>query len=332
MKNLILILFILFSISACKENQEKNKIIIPKDASLEELNRLLSKNPEDPALLYERAKYYYEHDNYKEAIVDLENVLKKDSLNPDYYHLLADSYMDSAQSRFALSTMKKLIDKFPERIPSLLKLSELFFIVKEYDNSISTLNSILYLSPNNPEAYFMLGVNFREMKEFTKAKNSFKTVVENNPEHVDSWIQLGEIAEEQKDKLAETYYKNALKADTSNINSIHYLAYYYQNQNKMDLALEYYRKMSNIEPNNQTSYLNAGLIYLKMDSLSKAFDNFNILVNIAKVNPKGYYYRGYVHYLNGESQKARSDFEQALKIDPEFEDAKAMLNKIKSKK
>ncbi|MGE5357246.1 MAG: tetratricopeptide repeat protein [Deltaproteobacteria bacterium] len=328
-KRIIFPVLLLILLGACGKKDDKNKALIPSDASLEQLNSLIEKNPDDTGLLFERAKYYYKNQLYDKTIEEINSILKKDSLNPDYYHLLADAYMDSAQSRFALSTMKKLINKYPDRIESLLKLSELFFIVKEYDNSISTVNSILYLSPNNPEAYFMLGVNFKEMQELSKAKNSFKTVVENDPGHVDAWLQLGQIAEEQGDTTAITYYKNAIKTDTSSIEAIHYLAYYYQNHNRIDEALSLYRKMSIMNPTNTSSYLNAGLIYMKMDSLPKAYDNFNLLVNISKANPKAYYYRGLVQYLNGDNVKAKIDFEQCLKIDPEFSDAKTMLNKIK---
>lgn len=331
MKKLIFSAFILIFLLGCKDKENAEISNIPKDASLEQLNSLIAKSPGDVNLLFERAKYYYNNTIYDKAIIELKEIMKIDSLNPDYYHLLADAYMDSAQSRFALSTMKKLINIYPDRIPSLLKLSEFFFIVKEYDNSISSVNSILYLSPNNPEAYFMLGVNFKEMKELAKAKNSFKTVVENTPEHIDAWLQLGQIAEEQGDSLAITYYKNAIKIDTSSVEALHYLAYYYQNHKRMDEALKLYRKMSILKPDYTSSYLNSGLIYMKMDSLALAFDNFNILVNIAGTNPKGYYYRGMVHFLNEDNNKAKLDFLQAVKLDPEFKEAKEMLKKIDEK-
>jgi tetratricopeptide (TPR) repeat protein len=334
MKKFIFLVFIISFLSGCKDNSKEkdNSSIIPKDAGIEQLNNLIAKNPGDTGLLFERAKYYYKNELYDKAIEELNSIMKIDSLNPDYYHLLSDAYMDSAQSRFALSTMKKLINIYPDRVPSLLKLSELFFIVKEYDNSISTVNNILYLSPNNPEAYFMLGVNFREMKELAKAKNSFKTVVENNPEHIDAWLQLGQIAEEQGDSIAITYYKNAIKIDTASIEALHYLAFYYQNHKRIDESLKIYRKMSVLNPNNTSSYFNTGLIYLKMDSLPQAYNNFNLLVNIARGNPKGYYYRGLVSYMNGEQEKARADFEQALKINPEYTEAKSMLKKLKKSK
>lgn len=330
----LIVVFILFLFSmiiySCKnDSDEKKSKVLPADPTLEQINSLLQKNPEDINLLRERARYLYNNDKYEDAINDMKKVLETDSLNPDNYHLLADMYLDNAQSRYAIRTMEKVISLYPERVQSLLKLSEIYFIIKQYDKSIATINSILYFSPQNPEAYFMLGVNFKEMKQLGKAKNSFLTAVENNPELIDGWIELGQIADEQKDTMAETYFKNAILIDTSNISSLHHLAYFYQNHNRPAEALKLYKKIITMNTNYTPAIFNTGIIYLKEDSLKQAFENFNILVNIDKSNPKGYYFRGLTHYINHENEKAKADFKQALKIFPEYEEAKNMLEKLK---
>jgi len=331
MKIKIVILLILFSmIVSCKnDNDKNNSVSIPDDPTLEQINFLLQKNPEDIDLLRERAKYLYQMGKMDEAISDMKKVIEKDSAEAQNYHLLADMYLDNAQSRYSIRTMEKVISLYPERTESLLKLSEIYFIVKQYDKSIATINSILYFKPNNPEAYFMLGVNFKEMKQLAKAKNSFLTAVENDPEHIDAWLELGQIAEVQNDTMAITYYKNVLLVDSTNIEAFHHLAYYYQNHNEIPKALDIYRKIINLKPDYNPAYLNTGLIYLNQDSLKQAFDNFNIMVNIDKTNYRAYYFRGLVHYLNHESNKAKADFEQALRINPDYIEAKDMLKKLK---
>jgi len=328
MRNTLIYVFVIAFLFSCKNDDKVKDARIPSDPTLEQLNKLVETKPNDAKILYERAKYFYNNEKYKDAIKDMKQVMKIDSVNPVYFHTLADIYLDDADSRYAINTMEKVVSLYPERIPSLLKLSEFYFIVKNYDKSLSTINSILYLSPDNPEAYFMLGVNFKEMNQLAKAKNSFLTVVENNPEHIDAWLQLGKLAEEQKDSTAETYYKNAILIDEDNVEAMHYLAYYYQNNGKLQKALDTYKKIVLIDPSYTASYLNSGIIYLKQDSLQKAFDNFNIMVNVDKSNPKGYYFRGMTHYLGGNNEAAKPDFEQALKLNPDYEEAKQMLGKV----
>jgi len=326
---IILISVLLFS---CKNDTEiTKKTVIPDDPTLEQLNELVKKSPKDISVLVERAKYYGKKGKYSKAIIDMKSVMEIDSTTPEYYHLLADFYMDSDNSAYAITTMELLTDIHPERIPSLLKLSEFYFIVKDYDKSINTINSILYISPSNPEAYFMLGVNFKEQNRLVKAKNSFLTAVENDPEHIDAWLELGKLAEHSGDKLAETYYKNALLVDKDNVNVLHHLAYYYQNNSQMQKAIDTYHKIVAIDPTYTSAYLNSGLIYLKQDSIPKAFDSFNTMVKTDKSDPRAYYYRGVAHYLGNNDKAAKADFEQALKIYPEYEDAQNMLDKINKK-
>jgi len=328
-KIVIIVIITLIMLSCNDDKKNKSTIVVPKDPTLEQLNDLVNNSPNDEKILFERAKYFYKNDKYYKAITDMKNVLKIDSVNPVYYHSLADYYLDAAKSRYAIRTMEKVVSLYPERIPSLLKLSEFYFIVKQYDKSLNTINSILYFSPDNPEAYFMLGVNFKEMKQFVKAKNSFLTAVENNPEHIDAWLELGKLAEEQGDSMAVTYFNNALLIENDNLSVLHHLAYYHQNNGDFPKALEVYRKSIGVNPSFTSAYLNSGIIYLKLDSLKQAFDNFNIMVNMDKANPKAYYFRGLTHYMGHNNDAAKSDFEQAIKIYPEYPEAKQMLEKLK---
>jgi tetratricopeptide (TPR) repeat protein len=332
-KILFLVVIAIF-FAACKDGGGKKSgpVEIPADATIEQLNSLLLQYPDDTGLLFERAKYYADIGIFNSAIDDMNKLIGLEPRNPDHYHYLADLYMDSAQSRFAVFTMQKVIDMYPTRIQSLLKLSEIYFIIREYDNSIESINSILYLSPGNPEAYYMLGVNFKEINEYAKARNSFLTAVERDANHTDSWIQLGLLAEENKDEKAEIYYNNAIRSDTSSLEALHHLAFYYQEHNRMDDALEIYRQMGIKSPGNASSFYNSGLIYLKLDSLERAYENFTIVINTNRTNPRPYYYRGLVNFIIGDMEKAANDLEQALKLDPGFKEAEDKLKTIKAKK
>ena len=153
MKVKLLLLLILTVFIACKGDKTENKKV-SNDKTLEQLNELVNKHPQDAKIIVERAMYFYNNEKYKKAINDMKKAIQIDSVNPKFLHTLADLYLDDANSRYAINTMEKVVNLYPERIQSLLKLSEFYFIVKNYEKSINTINSILYLSPDNPEAYF----------------------------------------------------------------------------------------------------------------------------------------------------------------------------------
>ena len=126
--------------------EKTSKIETPNttgDSLIDQLSLQLQKSPNDIDLLYQRASSYYEKEEYEASIQDLEKAMTIDSLKPEIYHLLADNYLDYYRSREALDMMEKVVRLFPERIPSLLKLSEMQMILSQNENSIFTINEIL---------------------------------------------------------------------------------------------------------------------------------------------------------------------------------------------
>jgi len=279
--NISLLLIFLASLVffACKNKDSEKSTLKPTgDTLIDQLTLQLEKAPGNLDLLYQRASAYYEKDEYESSIRDLEKAMSIDSLRPEVYHLLADNYLDYYRSREALDMMEKVVRLFPERIPSLLKLSEMQMILNQYENSIYTVNEILRLSPQNKEAFFMLGMNFRALDDIDRSINSFQTAVEIDPEMVDAWIILGELHEKKGSKDAIKYYDNALNVAPDQPEVLHSKAFYLQNNGDIPGALELYRQINIKNPNYTDAYLNAGLIYMEIDSLDLAFEQIHMLI------------------------------------------------------
>ena len=88
-----------------------------------ELSRQIAADPHNDSLLFLRGKAYYDEQSFDPAIQDVALALEIDSLRPPYFHLLADIFMDYYKSREGLRIMETAADRFPGRIPTLLKLS-----------------------------------------------------------------------------------------------------------------------------------------------------------------------------------------------------------------
>lgn len=310
------------------------KKAVPKstgDSLVDQISKQIEKSPDDIDLLYQRASILYDKEEYEASILDLEKAMSIDSLKPEIYHLLADNYLDYYRSREALDMMEKVVRLFPERIPSLLKLSEIQMILNQNENSIFTVNEILRLSPQNNEAYFMLGMNFRALGEIDRAINSFQTAVENDPEMVDAWLILGELHEKKGSKDAIRFYDNAINVAPDKPEVLHSKAYYLQNHDDIPGALELYKEINIKSPNYAEAYLNAGLIYMDIDSLDLAFEQMNILAGIQPENPLAYYYRGLIHNAYGNYEAAVIDLQNSINISSDFTAAEELLAEIKAK-
>ena len=324
-----IILFTVLLFASCKADK-KNVDTIQKtgDAAIDQLSQLIAATPDDDVLYYERSKQFYTKELFDQAIEDMHQALKIDSLKPEYYHLLSDIYMDYYQSKESLQMMERARRQFPENIHTMLKLSETQLILKQYEEMQYTIQDIMIRDPQNAEAYLMLGMLKQTLNETGPAKSAFQTCVELDPEITDAWLFLGSLYEADKDPLALRYYKSATQVDSTNVNAWHAVAFYLQNDNKIDEALEVYRRINRLDRNYEPAFLNAGILFLERNELEQAYEQFNILVNI---NPKyaiAYYYRGLVSEKQGNTSAAKSDYQNALNFNPDYEKAKRALSKL----
>lgn len=298
------------------------------DPALNDLSALIAQQPEDATLYAQRAELYYEKQGYDEAIRDLQYALSLDSTNVDYHHLLADVYMDYFRSRLALRTMERAAALYPERIPTLLKLSEFQYILKQYEASLATIDKILRLDARQPDAFFMLGMVLKETGDTTRAINSFQTAVEIEPTLVDAWINLGQLHAAIDSPLAERYFDNAIQEAPGNVVPIHMKADFLREKGDLTGALALYEQISRIDRQYEEAYFNAGILYLEMDSVQKAYQLFNIAVEVYPLYVKAYYFRGLTAELLGNPAQAKRDYQHALNLAPEYEAAQLGLQRV----
>ena len=315
--------------SAPKEEQiSSEQIGTTGNPAIDGISAKIAASPNDPSLYAARAALFYENGGYDEAIVDLQKALLMDSVNVEYHHLLADVYLDYARSSMAMRTMERAVKLYPERIPTLLKMSEFQYILKRYDESMKTIDQILRIDPQNAEAYFMFGRNFREMGDTVRAINSFQSAVENDPDLVEAWIYLGQLYEGIGDPLAERYYKNALEVSPNDITALHFNALYLQNKDDFNGAIELYNKIAAIDYQYAPAYFNAGLLYLEMDSIEQARKHFDLTVKTSPTHIKGYYYKGYSAELAGDKEEAKANYKQVLRMNSSDTEAQQGLERV----
>ncbi len=314
---------------ACKDDKPKEVTYAKTgDEIVDALSEEILKAPADAQRYYKRATALYERENYALAISDLEKAIDIDSLTPQYYHLLADSYMDYFRSKDALTTMRKVLKIYPARVPSLLKLAELEYIVERHDVSIYNCNLILKDNPQNAEAFFMLGMNFRALKENDKAIKSFLTAIEFDPELIDAWTILGTMYAEKGDKRAIKYFDSAIMLAPDKPEEKHTKAHYLQTHGDVSGALKLYRDIVLAHPSYTPVYLNAGILYLQQDSLDKAYEQFNILAGREPLNSNAFFYRAQVQYMRGDMEAAKLDLQNTINLNPEDKDAQKLLFEV----
>ncbi len=312
----------------CKKGGSNETIGITGNPSIDVLTEAINASPNDPQLYLQRSEIFYSHEAYDQAIQDLAQAMKLDSNNLKAHHLLADVYMDSYQSARALQTMERAAALYPDSIITLLKLSEFQVILKQYDASLNTIAKIMEISPGDPEGLFMLGMVYRDQGKTDLAIGAFQSAVERNPDMSEAWVILGDLMDRTNNPLAIQYFDNAVRVDPDNVAAWHAKAYFLQNNDKIDEALEIYRHIHSLDPQYAEAYLNSAILLLYRDSLDAAMIELLILEKIDPSNPAAHFYKGKIYQFKGQKPEAKAAFEQALRLDPNYEQAKDGLQEL----
>ncbi|MCS6929421.1 MAG: tetratricopeptide repeat protein [Saprospiraceae bacterium] len=326
--------------TGCKSERKKVPeayLQLTTDPEIVRLSQLIEKEPQNDSLYYRRAKVYYHLDGFDEALADLQTAMRIDSMKPEYYHLLADVLIDYARpndSKRAIDVLTLAAKRFPERIPTLLKLSEFQLIVRQYSDAMATLDRIFRIDPRHPEAFFMAGRVALDMGDTVKALASFKKAVQYEAEHADAWMFMGRIYLNQNNPLAIQCFDNVLRVDSSRLEAHEFKAVFYKVRGEYDKAFEIYRDLVRRNRDYSNAYFDMGMMYLDLDSLNKAYDHFTLAIKTDPLFVMAYYYRGLTSELMGNLEAARADYVQANKMSPNYPEPKealARLNKKQSK-
>lgn len=327
----LLLVIAIFSL-ACNDDQateeETTRIIATGNPAIDDLTTKIMANPQDHKLYAERASAYFEMEGYDEAIADMADALRIDSNNVAYHYLLSDIYLKYYKSSQALLTMERAVKLNPQDVTSLLKLAKLQLLLKQSPESLKTINEVLKINSNNAEAYVLMGANFEQTGDEARAINSYQTAIENDPNLADVHMKLGQIFAAKKNKLAVRYFDNAIAVQPENVMLLYAKAEFLHNNDQLDEALEVLKQAVIKDHQFTDAIFRAGIIYIEKDSLQKAYNQFNLVVQNDPASAKGFFYRGLTSEMRNNPGQAKSDYEQALVLAPDYQKAKEALSRL----
>jgi tetratricopeptide (TPR) repeat protein len=150
----------------------------------------------------------------------------------------------------------------------------------------------LKLKPNFPEALFRLGVDYMHLKQYPQAIATWKQYIKATNESATGYSNLG---------FAQYVSGDPAAAEAS------------------------YRKGIERDPRNQHCRVNYGVMLAMQDRISDATLQFQAVLSPAEVH----YNLGSVYEQRGKIDQARTEYAEALKLDPKLTDAQTRLASLK---
>lgn len=234
-----------------------------------------------------------------EAIVILGDVLKIKPDSASIRILMGNAYEEKMEYEKAHKLYKEAIEKNPQYLRAHDALSKFLLKTGKNEEALSSLEVAVKISPLNADRQVLRGsLALETWGDMEKAQKAFTIAMKQRPE------MAGEIAEVYLKngchKKAEEFFRTSLikKKDANIYNR---LGIALRKQKKWKKAIEEYKKAINIESDNETIFYNMAMAYLEGDILE-----------------------------GGKKKEAIQCLKKAAEVNPNFKDAKKMLQELQS--
>ncbi|MDZ7318125.1 MAG: tetratricopeptide repeat protein [candidate division KSB1 bacterium] len=271
-------------------------------------------HPGDALVASYLGRIFAREGNYEQAIIWLEQAVKLDDGNSNYHFWLGQAYGIKAQ-----------------RAGVLKKASAAKHVQREFERAVA-------LNPDNLEARFGL-LQFYLMApgimggSQEKAREQAAEISSRN--EIQGHLAYGFIHQmNQEYAVAEKEYRATMALDPKNAQPYHSLGYLYIQQKQYDQAIAVFENLLQIQPEETLAYLSIARVTLmsgkNLDRGEAAVKQFLQVEKTALAT-----YHAYAHFILGDIYKqqakkdlARTEFEQAVKLNPEFDQAKKALKEL----
>jgi tetratricopeptide (TPR) repeat protein len=313
-----------------KQNVKADSLSIKLNSpELKAVNKELLENPNNAALYHKRAQVYLTIKQLNEAGFDAKRAITLDSTKAEYYVTLVDVYFSQNNTRLAKELLERVEKRFPDNVEALLKLAELFYLVRQYQKGIDYVNKALKIDENLAKGYYLKGSIYKEIGDTTNALSSLETATEQDNKFEDAFYDIGIIYAARRNPVALEYYENVIRINPYNENVKYARAKILQDLNRADEAQKEYESILAKNKNCDNCYYNMGAIALdvKKDN-EKALEYFTKAIEINPNYVEAYFARGYTYTKLKDKESAKADYNMCLKIQPNYDAAVQGLNEL----
>jgi tetratricopeptide (TPR) repeat protein/Txe/YoeB family toxin of Txe-Axe toxin-antitoxin module len=195
----------------------------------------------------------------------------------------------------------------------------------DYQGAIEDYNKALQINPSDDEAYYNRGnVLVLELKDYQGAIADYSESLRINPKNALAYFNRGN---------AHLFVRNYQKAIADFKQTLKVDPHFAEAKENLSLALAAIENnQEEITDTNQSLqdtlaavYDNRGVLCSKQGDYQRAISNYNQALQINPINPIAYYNRGNARFQLGDAQGAIADYDQAIKLNPN--DAGSYLNR-----
>ena len=297
--------------------------------AIDEYRAAIDNDPTSDYLNAGLAELYAKTGRIRDAVLEAQDILKRDGNNLEARRLLGQIYLRSlgdmqsgTQSqeilKLAIEQYEQIVKLDPKSVEDHLLLGRLYRLNNELLKSENEFKAAVKIQPDSEEAVTTLAYLYNEEGDSGRALQVLNTVPE-KARTAKLYSALGYTYEQEKEyKQAVEAYKKSTELDADNLDAVRGLAQNLMNDGQTDAAQEQYKAIVEADPSDAQTYMRIAEIDRRngkfdqaMEALKKANavvpDSLEVQYNMAVIDEAQGKYDDAIQVLTGLLVKTEHD-------------------------
>ncbi len=221
----------------------------------------------------------------------------------------------------ALLRLDQVLKKAPNNAPALLLKGRSLFNTGDKTAGIKFATKAIEAKKDFYKAYAYRAIMYSQGQQFEEAQQDIEAALKGDPENLNYLSEYGVIQQAlgKHEKAVESFSK-ILKVDTRNESVFYFRGLSLEKLGRLDEAIDNFNAATLINPNVYDFRSSRGFTYLALKKYQDAFEDFNGCIILAqeandvKQEAIAFNNRGFTLFKKGEVGKAFQDINHSLKL------------------
>ena len=292
--------------------------------AIEEYRLAIENDPSSEYLNAGLAELYAKTGRIRDAVLEAQDILKRDPNNLEAHKLLGRIYLRSlgdmqngTQSqnvlKLAIEQYEQIVKLEPTNADDHILLGRLYRLNNELLKAENEFKTAVHLAPDSEEAITTLAYLYNEEGDSKRAIEALSSVPDGD-RSAKLYLALGYTYEEQKDyKKAIAAYRKATELDHDNLDAVRGLAQNLVNDGQTEAALEQYKIIADSNPEDPSTYLRMAEIYRRTGKFDLALENLKKAQSMVQDSLEVPYNMAVVYEAQGRFEDAAQILQDLLK-------------------
>jgi len=262
--------------------------------AIEEYRLAIDNDPDSDYLNAALAELYARTGRIRDAVLEAQDILKRDGNNLEAHRLLGRIYLRSLGDMQAGTQSQEILKLAIEQYEQLVKLD-----------------------PKSVEDHLLLGRLYRLNNELLKAESEFKTAVQIQPDSEEAVTTLAYLYNEEGDSAHALQVLNAIPDSARTAKLYSALGYTYEQQKQYKQAIDAYRRSTELDRDNLDSVRGLAQNLMNDGQTDAALDQYKVIAEADPSDAQTYLRIAEIDRRNGKFDQATEALKKASAVIPD---------------